>query len=368
MSKLLTLKTFILLFSILVCTHISIAQLNLRNVMVEKYYISNAADSAASIGLLPVGSVTYRVYVQMTPGYKFEMAWGNAHNPLIISTSTTFFNNEDRGAIIPDGISVINDKKNTVMLDSWVSVGAAATGKAGVPKKYDTDGSIVIPAGILQNADTSCGVAVKTEDGMISGTPGSVTIIGGMNNELSILDATSQQGGLIVDTSGAWCCLPGTIGPDTANRVLIGQFTTTGIFSFKFMVQIGTPSGGIEIYVPDNLDSSQKHAFLYPDLSYTSSSIHAGIHNVPETFTAMNVFPNPANQILMLELATSDVGSTNNSYTLLDLSGRSIIHKDLGYISGVRMESIDLSNFPVGMYLLTAEINGFCATKKVVKN
>jgi len=368
MNKSLILKTFILPCCILLCTNRSLAQLNLRNVMVEKYYISNAADSVASIGLLPVGSVTYRVYVQMKPGYKFEMAWGNAHNPLIISTSTTFFNNEDRGAIIPDGISLTNDKKNTVMLDSWVSVGAAATGKAGVPKKYDTDGSVVLPSGILQNTDTSCGIPVKTEDGMISGSPGVVTIIGGMNNELSILDATSQQGGLIVDTSGAWCCLPGTVGPDTANRVLIGQFTTTGIFSFKFMVQIGTPSGGIEIYVPDNLDTSQKHAFLFPGLSYTSSSLNAAVNSLVGTFTAMNVFPNPANEVLMLELTTSDVGSANNSYTLYDLSGRSIIHKDLGYLSGVKMESIDLSYFPAGMYMLTAEMNGFCVTKKVIKN
>ena len=45
------------------------AQNGLENIVVEKYYVSNAADAAGSIanngGALPVGAVTYRIYADM---------------------------------------------------------------------------------------------------------------------------------------------------------------------------------------------------------------------------------------------------------------------------------------------------------------
>lgn len=43
------------------------AQTGLQNVIVEKYYRSTAADTVGQSvnGILPVGSVTYRVYLDM---------------------------------------------------------------------------------------------------------------------------------------------------------------------------------------------------------------------------------------------------------------------------------------------------------------
>ena len=48
------------------------AQNGLENITVEKYYVSNAADAAGSVGVLPTGSVTYRVYADMLPGYNLQ--------------------------------------------------------------------------------------------------------------------------------------------------------------------------------------------------------------------------------------------------------------------------------------------------------
>ena len=44
----------------------------LENIIVEKFYISDANDAAANLdgGVLPVGSVTYRIYADMLPGYR----------------------------------------------------------------------------------------------------------------------------------------------------------------------------------------------------------------------------------------------------------------------------------------------------------
>src|ERR1700745_3961129 len=109
------------------------SQNGLENIIVEKYYISNAADAAGSIGALPIGSVTYRVYADMLPGYKFEALYGVTGHELKFNTTTGFFNNEDRGAKTPT-MTKTQDTANTVMLDSWFSVGGASNGQLGVLK------------------------------------------------------------------------------------------------------------------------------------------------------------------------------------------------------------------------------------------
>jgi hypothetical protein len=229
---------------------LSQAQNGLENVVVEKYYVANAADAAASIGTLPVGSVTYRIYADMLPGYKFQMAFGNGTHTLDITSSTSFFNNEDRGGTTP-GNTVTNTKANTVGLDSWFSVGGSAVGKMGVLKSEDADGSIFSTSSILANNDPSTGIQIKTQDGMVAGSPQAVTFVG-FDPTGGIFDATSQAGNSFSMTNGAWSSLSGSTGPTAANRVLIGQFTTDGVFGFHLNIQIGTPSGGTEQYVSSN--------------------------------------------------------------------------------------------------------------------
>ncbi len=262
------------------------AQNGLERMVVEEYYVSDANDATGSIGALPIGSVTYRVYADMLPGYKFQMAYGSPTHLLKILTNTTFFNNEDRGAATSGSISVVNTKKNTVMLDSWFSVGATAVGKMGVLKSDDSDGSIGNSNGILQNADANAGIAIKTEDGMVAGSPQSVTFVG-FDPTGGVFDAASQFGNSFTTSNGAWSSLNGSVGANSdTNRVLIGQFTTAGTFTFELNVQIGTPGGGTEQYVAKNPKDKE---ILMPSLIYTSSgskniapavSITAPLNNV----------------------------------------------------------------------------------------
>ena len=67
------------------------AQTGLECVVVEKYYISNAADEAGSVGTLPVGSTTYRVWADLLPSYKFQALYGVSGHPMTIQTTTSFF-------------------------------------------------------------------------------------------------------------------------------------------------------------------------------------------------------------------------------------------------------------------------------------
>ena len=246
------------------------AQNGLENITVEKYYISNAADAAGSIGTLPTGSVTYRIYADMLPGYRFQAAYGVPGHTLTIATTTTFFNNEDYGATTP-AFSKTNAAKNSVMLDSWLSVGAACSANYGILKSEDnvSGGATVVnntTPQILQNADPLAGIPLTTQDGIYAGTPEAVTFVGITTNDLHVFDATSQAGNLFTTSNGSWAALNGALGPVPAtNRVLIAQLTTTGCLSFELNIQIGTPNGGVENYVAKNPVGNE---ILLPSLTY----------------------------------------------------------------------------------------------------
>jgi hypothetical protein len=247
------------------------AQNGLENIIVEKYYVSNAGDAAGSIGILPVGSVTYRVYADMLPGYKFQAAYGVPGHTLNISTSTTFFNNEDRGATTP-GYSKNNAADNTVMLDSWLSVGAGCSGNFGIMKTEDNGvANVVNSNGILQNNDPSAGIPITMQDGLYAGAPLPVTFVGISSADLAALDATSQAGSIFTTSNGSWAALGGTLGPVAAtNRVLIAQLTTTGCLYLELNIQIGTPTGGVQNYVAKNPVGNE---ILFPPLIYNGAAV-----------------------------------------------------------------------------------------------
>ncbi|HXU27375.1 MAG TPA: hypothetical protein VN698_09100, partial [Bacteroidia bacterium] len=160
------------------------APTGLDSIIVEKYYVSNLNDQSAGIGgTPPVNSVTYRIYVDMKPGYKFEAAYGVAGHELRFSTSTLFFNNEDRGATTPT-YSKANAANNTVMIDSWLSVGGACTSNMGVMKSEDNGVATVVNGdGVLQNNNALAGIPLTQQDGLIAGAPEAVQPVG-ITNEI----------------------------------------------------------------------------------------------------------------------------------------------------------------------------------------
>lgn len=256
----------IILFSGLLLSAIFVkAQNGLENITVEKFYVSDANDSTGAAdngsGNLPAGSVTYRIYADMLPGYNFQALYGVPGHTLLIQTSTSFFNDENFGGTAATN-STTNTRKYAVLLDSYFSVGGTANGRCGVLKTEDTDGSPGNAQGMLQNTDvtfTPINIGTTTNlsafDGMIPGTPVSATFVG-INNtgngDLGVVDALSQVGGLFTTDNGSIAALGGTTGVTAANRILIGQFTTTGCLHFELNIQIGTPGGGVENYVASN--------------------------------------------------------------------------------------------------------------------
>ncbi|NVN94123.1 MAG: T9SS type A sorting domain-containing protein [Bacteroidetes bacterium] len=360
--------TNILLLSLILLINMSYAQHGLDSVIVEKYYISNISDSIGSNGILPVKSVTYRIYVSMHQGYKFQMAYGNANHPLSITTSTAFFNNEDRGSTTPV-FTKAQAKFNTVMLDSWLSVGAACVGNFGILKSKDNGVATIVNAdNILQNADTVAGIPLTIQDGLIAGSPGTFATIGvGIDTAIAVFDATSQFGNSFEITNAAWFCMNGATGPDTNNnQVLIAQITTNGRLKFKLNIQLGTPTGGIEKYVAQNpMDTTE----IQKDyLTYASdSNIIVNTSNYTKKENNISVYPNPSNGIYNLNVFSEGMNS-ENYFTIYSILGNVILKKKMNDFSGLISENIDLTSFPKGIYFIEINLNGVSSTKKIIKN
>jgi hypothetical protein len=352
------------------------AQNGLEDIIVEKYYISEANDTNANSvgGILPIGSTTYRIYVDMLPGYTFQAAYGvdsppPVYHELRIETTTEFFNNTDYGSTSPT-FSKNNSAKNTVMLDSWLSVGAACNGFYGVLKTDDNglntnvnscSGCSATP--ILQSTNPDAGIPLATQDGLLAGTPASVTSVG-INTD--VFAAGFSNGPLFSTVNGSWAALGGATGPDAnTNRVLIAQLTTNGVLTFKLNLQLGTPGGGTENYVAENPVGSE---FQHPALIYDSGNL-TNLQDLNPTGSVYKIYPNPVKDNLNIEVKNSNADNKKQYmfYTIYSMEGKEVIANAIPTMTNNYSDTIDLSHLNKGIYFMQINLNGVVSTKKLIK-
>ncbi len=294
----------------------------LNKVIVEKYYVSDATDFTASGGTLPVGSVTWRIYIDMAPGYVFQQASGDKFHSLVFSTSTTFYNS-DLGDFSPNGIATTNEKSGTVLLDSWLSTGAAGKSYWGIPKYTDDGaGTLVNSDGALKNADPTAGIPLTTQDGLIlagaNGVPSipSIGTLGIPDSVLAVLgDGTVSQSSFTL-TNGAWYILGGVSGPSAnTNRILVAQLTTDGVFHYELNFQLGKNLGGgqslTEKYASKNAQSDEASDAKY-NLSGTLQP------NV-DLFTASITSPTPGTIYTVGDIVTINANAAYSLGTITKL-------------------------------------------------
>jgi hypothetical protein len=318
----------------------------------------------------------------MAPGYKFNLFFGNSDangnvlHPLIFQTTTDFYNDPIYGNVYPQGISVVNTKKNTTLIDSWLSVGGGCFGKMGIPKTLDPDGSIGNSNGILLNNPGGVygapinSVNPQAADGLMPGSPVTPNALG-TGTATDVFDQTA--GNTFSVTDGAIAALGGVVGTTPENIVLIGQFTTKGVFSFSLNVQIqNTVTGTAENYVPINPTGSE---ISYTALGYSSAVPQAtttptntvGLKDLTQdTQAVIFVYPNPTTNVFTIN-ASNLKASSYASYAIYDITGALILSNNLGKVSSKFSESVDISDFNAGLYFLNVSFDGAISTTKIVK-
>lgn len=360
-------KQFLLIGAILLANTFAVKSQGLENVIVEKYYISDDNDTTVNSlgGVLPFGSVTYRIYLDMQPNYIFQSAYGDPNHELRIETTTLFFNNEDRGAVHPTFNFYYCDD-NTVMLDSWLSVGAACNGRFGVLKSEDDGvGTVINSDGVLQNNVSAMDIPLTQEDGLllVTGLSPEPVVTVGIGNEITVFDAQNDgtNGPVFSTTNGAWASVNGSSGPDAAlNQVLIAQITTNGDFYFQLNVQIRNQNTlVVENYVASNPVGNE---ILFPGLTYSSigSGIQSNVYN--PTFS---LYPNPASEQVTISTSLKDQRS-NVKYEVYDVLGKTALQGNLGNLSGTSKQNIDISGLQAGIYFVNMNIDNYQVTRKLI--
>jgi hypothetical protein len=286
-------KTFLTtIFLSIFAVHFVSAQL--EKVIIEKYYVSDANDATdTSGGGVPIGSTTYRIYVDLKPGTILKRIYGDANHPFSISSSEAFYNN------ILDGQSFGKDfikgryLENTVALDTWLTLGQTARQGTkyyyGILKDQDTDGSFIggvnndggsalVPSGLLINEDPSCGIPLTTADGMdtLNSAPinwysaGILDFMSGIDT--TIFGSFVSQNYFSSNSFELSCSgVQGTV--SDSNQVIIAQLTTLGELAFNINITVeelvnGTPT--LVNYV--STDSLLVESEIYnPYLSYPYS-------------------------------------------------------------------------------------------------
>jgi len=360
-------RKFTFLFACMLTAGVAHSQIGLEGIVVEKYYVSDEADSLNAdenfaIYPLHIGSVTYRVYADLLPGYKVIQMFGSAAHPLDINTTTSFYNDPNYGFSVYQGTSVTNTKKNTTLIDSYLTVGGVASGLMGVLKSEDTDGNIGNLQGILANDDETIGLPITGATGADGLMPGSPTVpnILGLTTELDVFDQTA--GGTFTTSGGTIAALGGVEGVTASNHVLLGQFTTDGIFSFNLNIQIATPiEGESQIFVPESAGEGE---FVDTTLSYTSPPPPSGIniseisHNANAGFV---LYPNPCENSIVVKRTSGNADKA--TVQILDVTGR-LMHSS--FVNG-NLQQINTTDLPSGIYTMRLESNGKAEAVKFVK-
>jgi hypothetical protein len=346
------------------------AQNGLESIVVEKYYVSDAADSIdasdnGAVYPLYVGSTTYRVYADLLPGYKVIQMFGSPTHPLNIATTTSFYNDPNYGVPVYSGTSINNTKKNTMLIDSYLTIGSVANGLLGVLKEEDTDGTIGNNQGILANTDISAGAPITGTNGVDGLMPGSSIIpnILGITDETALFDQT--PGSVFEINNATIAALGGVEGVTASNHVLLGQFTTNGTFSFKLNIQLATPvAGGSEIYVAENPVTGEIQ---------DSSLIFVSVNNVDTTDTTTNdiivrsfkrgfeLYPNPASS--ELNIATIGLNNSNAWFEILDVLGNVVDRQRMT----ATQTKISVDHLSSGLYVVRMHQGAEVTSQRFIK-
>ncbi len=135
-----------------------------------------------------------------------------------------------------------------------------------------------------------------------------------------------------------------TFGDGASDTVMspIHTYTVNGTYTVKLVVTNGCGSDSITVVL--NVNS-------------------VGISNTNTIIDNINVFPNPSNGIINIQITSQ---SSNAQLRIMDASGKIVYNERINTLNGQYNNTIDLSNNAKGVYSLQIITNNQVITKKVV--
>jgi hypothetical protein len=347
----------------------------LEDVIVETYYISGPDD--VQDGALPLGSVTYRVYADLKPGYEIQQIIAESIHPINISTDGQFYNNGFGTSIGSEFIPALLSF-NTAALDSYVTIGASTSGHFGIPKEDDEDATSLLGAteSFLQNSDPLAGIPLTEADGLLAGDVDAISTFDS-NGEISASFGLTTSDVSLESTSVVWFNLFGISAPTEENKVLLGQFTVIG-GDLNFCLNI-------QVIIPEELQTDTRTSIQFVAVSHPSDeefnntedaviryqkdalcfdSGAVSTSDLEKAGIAIEIYPNPGHEEIMLQLNEE---MRNARVEIFDMTGKLISSEILGFSGANQSFPINISNLDAGVYLLNVISDGKLGSKKFIK-
>jgi len=249
---------------VFICCICSVALANaqelvgIEQIFVEEFYHATKADAAIphKTGEITEGAVTYRLYLDLLPGYRFQVAYGTPQHPLFIRSSAPFYNHIEVGNSNPNMIPERTYSKNIALLDTWLSIGAAGENHLGIPLSLDTTKDWLAMEWNNEFIQGELGQkwSIKERDGMVRVEKMNFPTFYNMDEQKKLIHADNKTAEVLVE-NGAWAALGrGTVGADSlnSNMILLGQFTVAGELDYGLNIMIRTPEGKSIRYVYDH--------------------------------------------------------------------------------------------------------------------
>jgi hypothetical protein len=241
-------KRIIYFFLIFFCIP-SFGQDGLENILVEAIPVDTTIANQDSN--LSSDAITYRIFADMHADWQILSVFGNLDHKLLFSTDSSFYNTRNSGQFLGRNIDSLSfDTLPQLKYDSWISINSATNAHLGIPLEEDADSSGLIVGTSLLTQRTGA--------------------------DFSIPFGNTIFNGAFETYSGTYFVSQGVSGPTSSNRVLLGQFTTNGNFSFELNIRIiHNISSEERIFVARNpqLGEYTNSSLVYPaQFGCTSSS------------------------------------------------------------------------------------------------
>jgi hypothetical protein len=282
-----------ILFILILCASAFTTQGQLERVIVERYYVSDENDATDAFGGgVPVGTVTYRVYVDLLPGTVLKKIYGSPTRVFEVVSTESFFNHASDGQSFAKDFIRARYLEGTVALDTWLTLGQTTRLQGGVVnfgilKERDTDGSFIggenndggsaeIATGLLINEDASAGIPLTIADGMFALSEAPTDWFNNGLTDFITGEDTTMFGSINVRnfyrSNQFELSNSGVVGvEENENQILIAQLSTTGDLSFIINLEVEYEENGVVVtknYVgtPDNLIGNEEYNpfLVYP--------------------------------------------------------------------------------------------------------
>ena len=113
-------------------------------------------------------------------------------------------------------------------------------------------------------------------------------------------------------------------------------------------------------------NNSSYRDYIFEDQTLLSVSQSGSIQHISDTENYLNIFPNPANEKVFIEVAKT--GMINGLLQIFDISGKKVTDYKLNIVAGGI--ELNIQNLKSGLYYvtLTDENFGLIQTGKLIKN